>query len=64
MLTEHIMQTLRSLRLSGMAEAFEQQLIQPATHESLSFEERFGLLLDHETVDRLCGLHSNVTPRV
>ncbi len=52
MLTEHIVQNLRSLRLIGMANAFEQQLIQPATHESLSFEERFGLLLDHEAIDR------------
>lgn len=50
--TEHIVQTLRSLRLIGMADAFEQQLTQPSTHESLSFEERFGLLLDHEAIDR------------
>jgi DNA replication protein DnaC len=48
MLPEHILQTLRSLRLTGMAEALEHQLTQPATHEELSFEERFGLLLDHE----------------
>jgi len=52
MLTEHILQTLRTLRLSGMADAFEQQLAQPATHDELSFEERFGLLLDHEVIDR------------
>ena len=52
MLTEHILQTLRTLRLSGMADALEQQLIQPATHESLCFEERFGLLLDHEATYR------------
>jgi len=52
MLTENILQLLRSLRLSGMAEAFEQQLTQPATHEELSFEERFGLLLDREAVYR------------
>jgi len=48
MLTEHILQTLRSLRLAGMAEALEQQLTQPDTHAELGFEERFGLLLDHE----------------
>ena len=48
MLTEHILQTLRSLRLTGMAEALEQQLTQPATHAELGFEERFGLLLGHE----------------
>lgn len=52
MLTEHILQTLRTLRLSGMADALEQQLTQPATHESLCFEERFGLLLDHEATYR------------
>ena len=52
MLTEHLLQTLRSLRLIGRAAAFEQQLIPPATHERLSFEERFGLLLGHEALDR------------
>jgi DNA replication protein DnaC len=52
MLTEHIVQSLHTLRLNGMAQAFEQQLTQPSTHEELSFEERFGLLLDNEVIER------------
>jgi DNA replication protein DnaC len=46
--TQHTLMRLRALRLQGMARAFEEQLTQPAT-QSLSFEERFGLLVDRET---------------
>lgn len=48
MLTQQTFERLRSLRLTGMAEALARQLEQPASHE-LSFEERFGLLVDAET---------------
>lgn len=51
MLQQHILDTLHTLRLTGMAAAFEQQLAQPASQE-LSFEERFGLLLDQELLYR------------
>lgn len=40
-----------ALRLLGMAEAFEEQRRIPA-HDSLSFEERLGLLVDRETTQR------------
>ncbi len=43
MLTNHTLDQLRGLKLTGMADAFTQQLEQPATHE-LSFGERFALL--------------------
>lgn len=46
--TQHTLTRLRALRLEGMARAFEEQLLQPAA-QSLSFEERFGLLVDRET---------------
>lgn len=46
--TQHTVTRLRALRLEGMARAFEEQLLQPAA-QSLSFEERFGLLVDRET---------------
>lgn len=52
MLTQTLLQLLRSLRLSAMASALERQLTQPATHDELSFEERLGLLLDAETTWR------------
>lgn len=45
MLREPTFEKLHRLRLRGMAEAFEQQLNQPDM-ASLSFEERFGLLVD------------------
>lgn len=51
MLTQHTLQRLRRLKLDGMADAFEQQLTQPA-HAELSFEERFGLLVDRELTSR------------
>jgi DNA replication protein DnaC len=51
MLTHDTTATLRLLKLTGMANAFEEQLIQPIT-QSLSFEERFGLLVDRERTHR------------
>ena len=47
MLTQHTLTVLKQLKLDGMAQAFEEQLQQPATH-SLSFEERFSMLVDRE----------------
>jgi DNA replication protein DnaC len=47
MLTHQTITHLRSLRLDGMARAFEEQLTQPVA-SSLAFEERFGLLVDRE----------------
>ena len=43
MLTENTLETLRSLKLHGMAQALEHQRETPDTH-ALAFEERFGLL--------------------
>lgn len=43
---------LRTLKLAGMADAFEQQLEQPSTHDDLSFHERFSLLIDREACSR------------
>ena len=42
---------LIALGLVGMAKAFEEQRQQPAV-ASLTFEERIGLLVDRETVER------------
>lgn len=43
---------LRSLKLGGIADALEQQLEQPATHDDLSFIERLSLLVDREACSR------------
>jgi len=51
MLAQQTLQTLRRLKLTGMADALEQQLAQPQTH-ALSFEERIGLLVDRELTSR------------
>lgn len=51
MLTHHTLEKLRTLRLTGMADALEQQH-QHAQAEELSFEERLGLLVDHEVLYR------------
>lgn len=51
MLTQQTLHHLHALKLTGMREAFEQQLAQPSTHE-LSFEERFALLVEREVLYR------------
>lgn len=47
MLNEQTMEKLRVLRMRGMAEAFAQQREDPGNNQ-LSFEERFGLLVDRQ----------------
>jgi DNA replication protein DnaC len=47
MLTQHTLTRLKTLKLEGMAKAFEEQLAQPAA-ATLCFEERFGMLVDRE----------------
>jgi DNA replication protein DnaC len=51
MLTQPLLQQLHELRLRGMAAALEQQLTTQASSE-LSFDERLGLLIQHELVER------------
>lgn len=51
MLLEQTLNTLRHLKLTGMAQALEEQRSQPAT-QTLAFEERLGLLLDREMASR------------
>ena len=52
MQNQQTLQQLRTLKLTGMANAFEQQQAQPSTHNELSFEERLGLLVDREMTHR------------
>jgi DNA replication protein DnaC len=47
MLNQQTIQKLQVMRLNGMADAFRQQLEQPGLG-GLSFEERFGLLVDRQ----------------
>lgn len=51
MLNNQTLVQLRQLRLSGMADAFEEQLNTPAAHE-LDFEERLALLVERELTSR------------
>ena len=51
MLTQPLLQQLHELRLRGMAAALEQQLTTLASND-LNFEERLGLLIQHELVER------------
>ena len=51
MLTNHTLDRLHAMKLSGMADAFRHHLEQPTTHE-LSFSERFALLVDAEATHR------------
>jgi len=47
MLNEQSLDKLYAMKLNGMADAFKDQLQQPNIAE-LSFEERFGLLIDYQ----------------
>jgi len=51
MLTHPTLERLHTMRLTGMARALEEQL-EMADIESLSFEERLGLLVDREATER------------
>jgi DNA replication protein DnaC len=51
MLTHPIIDRLQALRFHGMLKAFTEQLQMPEIEE-LTFEERFGLLVDHEWTER------------
>jgi DNA replication protein DnaC len=51
MLQHPTLERLRALKLTGMAEALEQQLAQPQTHD-LPFEERLALLIERELLHR------------
>src|ERR1043166_3026663 len=51
MLSHPTLHALQSLKLLGMAEAFEQQLQQPEL-QAFSFEERLGFLVDREVLSR------------
>jgi hypothetical protein len=46
MLNQSTLDKLHALRLTGMAEAYQQQLNGVETR-GLSFEERFGMLVDN-----------------
>lgn len=47
----HTLEQLHSLRLTGMAEALTRQRQQPEV-QALEFEQRLGLLVDHECLHR------------
>jgi len=54
MLTEPLIQQLAALRLHGMATALEHQMSSPERTQ-MSFEDRLGLLIQHERTDRASG---------
>lgn len=51
MLNEQTQQSLRELKLFGMAQSFDEQCAHPEV-QGLSFEERFGLMVDRELTER------------
>ena len=51
MLIEPMIHQLYQLRLRGMAAGLE-QLLHSAQHQSLSFEERLSVMIQHEIIER------------
>ena len=62
MLIQHTLQTLQALRLPGMATAFEEQQTNAAV-ASLSFDDRFSLLVDREQTWRENRRLTRASPR-
>jgi DNA replication protein DnaC len=52
LLTHPTSERLIALGLTGMAKALDAQRQVPATFDNLNFEERLGLLVDHEAAER------------
>ncbi len=52
MLQKQTLTQLRTLKLSGMADALELQWNQPQTYEDICFDERLALMLNQETTSR------------
>lgn len=52
MLTHPLLDKLKCLRLKGLSHAFQEQLAHPEATKELSFEERFGLLIEQELLER------------
>ena len=52
MMQNRLEEQIRSLRLGHMLNALELQRTQPGTYQELGFEERLGLLLEHELLQR------------
>ena len=48
MIRQSTLDKLHEMRLSAMADAFENQCAAAATYQNLSFEDRFGMLVDRE----------------
>lgn len=48
MIRQSTIDKLHDMRLSAMSDAFESQCCNPAAYEGLSFEDRFGMLIDKE----------------
>jgi len=48
MLSNATISTLRAMRLNGMADALEAQLLDPKTYGPLGFEERMALIVDNQ----------------
>lgn len=48
MIRQTTIDKLHEMRLSAMADAFENQCADAATYQNLSFEDRFGMLVDRE----------------
>lgn len=51
-MTQQTLTQLRALKLTGMADALQQQLAQPGTYDGLAFSERLSLLVEHEQLSR------------
>jgi DNA replication protein DnaC len=49
---QHYLMQLRTLKLSGMAQALELQWSQPHTYDDLSFDERVGFMVSQELTSR------------
>ena len=61
MIRQSTIDKLHDMRLSAMSDAFECQCADPCTYQSLSFEDRFAMLVDREWDKRRSTKLQNAT---
>lgn len=49
---EQTIEKLKAMKMSAMAEAYEQQLANPERYRDLSFDDRFAMVVDNESDTR------------
>ena len=59
MIRQSTIDKLHEMHLSAMSDAFENQCADPDTYRALAFEDRFGMLVDKESMRERHGIKAS-----